>query len=166
MRDRWAPVRVRSNDSMGTSPSLRRNERRHPPPNPDAQAAGWIDPDLARGVPDRDSDEQPIPRMTPSNGGPGGEQRRRVIYPMGISRARLEQVIRELGVPALVGHDENEADTVLVLKSVYRKQPDRVDEVQSMGKPVYVLRTGTTERLREVIADLFGARITPGHPLP
>ncbi len=161
MRDRWAPVRVRGNEGMRTSPSMRRDDRQNGTVNGNGTTAGWNDTDLAGGLPELDSDDFSAQRLLPPTSPPTVEQRRRVIYPMGISRARLEQVIRELGVPALVGHDENEADTVLVLKSVYRKQPDRVDAVQGMGKPVYVLRTGTIERLREVIAELFGARISP-----
>ena len=37
---------------------------------------------------------------------------------MGISRARLEQVIRELGVAATVGYDEHDADAVFVLNAL------------------------------------------------
>lgn len=85
-------------------------------------------------------------------------QRKRVIYPLGISRARLEQVIFELNVQAIVGVDEQSSDTILVLKSLYRKQPDRVEHAHASGKAVYILRTGTVDRLRDVIADLFGVR--------
>ena len=121
-------------------------------------SAPWIDPDLAGGLPKELELLTGAARITPvdaprTEAGP----RRRVIYPMGISRARMEQVIRELGIPALVGYDERDADAILVLKSVYRKQPDRVDAAQAVGKPVYILRTGTIDRLREAMADLFGA---------
>jgi stage III sporulation protein SpoIIIAA len=120
----------------------------------------WYDRDLAGGLPESipgvdESDAAPFAGPLPvDQQGP----RRRVIYPMGINRSRLEQAIHELGIPALVGYDEHEADAVLVLKSVYRKQPDRVESIQARGKPVYILRTGTLDRLREAMADLFGAR--------
>ena len=157
LRDRWTPQRVRGETTRAT-PVTRREERRADAvaPATSSPAAVWYDQDLARGLPDLDENGA---RLAPPTA-PSAEQRRRTIYPMGISRARLEQVIQELGVPAAVGYDETSADTVLVLKSVYRKQPDRVEAVQSQGKPVYVLRTGTADRLREVIADLFGARPT------
>jgi len=117
----------------------------------------WYDQDLAGGLPDFENGDTPIAPLFAGkppvvDGGP----RKRTIYPMGISRTRLEQAIQELGVPAIVGYDEKDADAVLVLKSVYRKQPDRVEAVQAKGKPVYILRTGTLDRLREAMADLFG----------
>ncbi len=162
LRDRWTPQRMRSSEAARPTAPAPRDSRRpdNAPPMSPTPAAVWYDQDLARGLPDLDEDGDGA-RLAPPTA-PSAEQRRRVIYPMGISRARLEQVIQELGVPATVGYEETGADTILVLKSVYRKQPDRVEAVQARGKPVYILRTGTAERLREVIADLFGARPTNG----
>jgi hypothetical protein len=164
LRDRWAPQRVRGDNGNGTSrPSstVRHEERTADTiaPANASPAAEWFDQDLARGLPDLDDDQSA--RLAPPTSS-SLEQRRRVIYPMGISRSRLEQVIQELGVPATVGYDENTADAILVLKSIYRKQPDRVEILQAQGKPVYSLRTGTVDRLREAIANLFGARPTNG----
>jgi stage III sporulation protein SpoIIIAA len=91
--------------------------------------------------------------------------RKRRIYPFGVSRVRLDQVIRELGLPAVVSRDERDADALLVLKSMYRKQPDRVDAAQSAGMPVYVLRSGGLERLRETLSEMFHIeRRVPGAP--
>ena len=81
--------------------------------------------------------------------------RKRRIYPLGVSRARLEQVIRELNVPAVVSRDERDADALLTIKSMYRKQPDRVDAAQASGLPVFVLRSGGMDRLRETLAEMF-----------
>ncbi len=150
-RERWAPVRIR--------------EETRPPPTgrrelPKTPTNGWLDGDLAAALPPMEVPPiVPESTATTSNGA-----RRRSIYPMGISRARLDQVIHELGVPATVSHDAEVADAIFVLKSVYRKQPDRVDLAQAQGKPVYILRTGTIDRLREVLADLFGARATLTQP--
>ena len=55
----------------------------------------------------------------------------------------------------MVSRDERDADALLVLKSVYRKQPDRVDAAQASGMPVYVLRSGGLERLRETLSEMF-----------
>ena len=52
---------------------------------------------------------------------------------------------------------------MLVLKSLYRKQVDRIDAYQSAGMPIYVLRSASVERLREALVDLFRAdRMLPG----
>jgi hypothetical protein len=64
-------------------------------------------------------------------------------------------VIRELGLPAVVSRDERDADALLVLKSMYRKQPDRVDAAQAAGMPVYILRSNGLERLRETLGEMF-----------
>ncbi len=104
-------------------------------------------------APDEDSI---VTRFAPINLPPGTA--RRSIYPLGINRSRLEQVVHELGVPVTISHDEEEADIIFVLESIYRKQPDRIDRLMAAGKPVYRLRTGTAERLRGYLADLFGAQ--------
>jgi stage III sporulation protein SpoIIIAA len=133
--------------------SNRRREAR------DDDGAGWLDPELALGRPLADT------RGAPGNANVGGESgnvRVRRIFPLGVNRGRLEQAIREMGVPALLVKGEEEADAVFVLKNMYRKQPDRVDAAQAAHVPVYMIRSDSMDRLREALSDLFqvGARIT------
>jgi stage III sporulation protein SpoIIIAA len=125
----------------------------------DVSTAGWLDPELARGAALREQDEAAERRITPGEVDVDGRPilRHRRIYPMGVNRNHLEQAVRELGVPATITRDELEADAVLVLKNVYRKQVDRVDAFQSAGLPVYVLRSAGVDRLREALSDLFRA---------
>jgi hypothetical protein len=110
--------------------------------------SGWLDPELARSV-GLSADRRP--QETNADGSP----RKRRIYPLGVSRARLEQVIRELNIPAVVSKDERDADVLVTLKNMYRKQPDRVDAAQASGRPVWVLRSGGMDRLRETLAEMF-----------
>jgi hypothetical protein len=84
---------------------------------------------------------------------------------MGINRNHLEQAIRELGLPAIISRDERDADAVLVLKTLYRRQGDRLSAFQQLGIPVYVLRSAGVDRLREALADLYRADIERG-PAP
>ncbi|HEU5348361.1 MAG TPA: hypothetical protein VFU63_07090, partial [Ktedonobacterales bacterium] len=117
--------------------------------------AGWLDPELARSaalfqedangtpVPESDSDQEP------------GVFRKRRIYPFGVSRVRLEQAIREMRLPAVISRSEQDADALLVLKNMYRKQPDRIDAAQQAGIPVYLLRSAGLDRIREALYDLF-----------
>ncbi|HEX8732533.1 MAG TPA: hypothetical protein VF725_10805, partial [Ktedonobacterales bacterium] len=112
----------------------------------------WLDQELARGA-------EVVAEREAALGEEGFRKRR--IYPYGVSRARLDQVIRELGLPAVVSRDERDADALLVLKSVYRKQPDRVDAAQASGMPVYILRSGGLERLRETLSDMFHVARSP-----
>ena len=128
-----------------------------------AGAGRWLDADLARAAAVRDfaSDEpasaavETAEPLLPQ----GVLFRKRFIYSMGINRNHLEQAIRELGLPAIITKEEGEADAVLVLKSLYRKQTDRVEALQRHGVPVYVLRSAGIERLREALADLYRADI-------
>ena len=60
-----------------------------------------------------------------------------------------------LGLPVVISRDERDADAMLVLKSLYRTQPERVETAQRAGVPVYVLRGSSIERLREALAEMF-----------
>ena len=79
----------------------------------------------------------------------------RRVYPVGINRTRLEQAIRDLGLPVIISRDVREADAVLVLKSLYRTQPERIDAARAAGLPVYVLRGSGIERLHEALTDMY-----------
>ncbi len=119
----------------------------------------WLDPELARSAGFIERDQAPreesgsAASTTPTT--PQAVFRKRRVYAMGINRAHLEQAIRELGLPAVISHDERDADAVLVLKSLYRRQPDRVDAAHAAGLPVYVLRGTSVDRLREALADMY-----------
>jgi hypothetical protein len=125
----------------------------------DEDGAGWLDPELALGRPLADTRGSSGPA---SAGGEQGNVRTRRIFPLGVNRGRLEQAIREMGVPATLVKAEEEADAVFVLKNMYRKQPDRVDAAQAARVPVYMIRSDSMDRLREALSDLFqlGARIS------
>jgi hypothetical protein len=114
--------------------------------------AGWLDPELARSAALVQDEPGGVAAATPE---PGVFRKRR-IYPFGVSRVRLEQAIREMGLPAVISRSEQEADAILVLKNMYRKQPDRIDAAQQAGVPVYMLRSAGLDRIREALLDLFG----------
>jgi stage III sporulation protein SpoIIIAA len=125
----------------------------------DENGAGWLDPELALGRSLVD------PRGASAVASTDSEQvavRKRRIFPLGVNRGRLDQAIREMGVPATIVKAEEEADAVFVLKNMYRKQPDRVDAAQAAHVPVFMIRSDSMDRLREALADLFqlGERLT------
>ena len=78
------------------------------------------------------------------------------LYPFGISRNRLEQAIGALGVAATITRDLREADIVLTLKNYYRRRPQQLQEAESLGKPVYVMRSNTGTQMESVLAGIFG----------
>ena len=128
----------------------------------DARVRAWLDADLARGAPPDDAEDDDG-SLTPAAAtaapasaqaaGPGFRKRR--VFAMGINRNHLDQAIHELGLPAVISREEREADAVLVLKSLYRKQPDRVEDFEARGVPVFVLRSAGVDRIREALAELY-----------
>ena len=124
----------------------------------------WLDPELAIGAAHIASEEPGSDDQSTRGSSP--IFRKRHIYPMGINRSRLEQAIRELGLPVVISRDERDADAMLVLKSLYRTQPDRVDAAGRAGIPVYVLRGSSIERLREALAEMFRGDIEQARQLP
>jgi stage III sporulation protein SpoIIIAA len=127
---------------------------------PDGSDGRWLDPELALGASLLNEGREAAAGAEDGN---SSTFRKRRIYPVGVNRNHLEQAIRELGLPAVISRDERDADAMLVLKSMYRKQPDRVDAAQSAGLPVYVLRSASVERLREALTDLFRPDLESGN---
>jgi hypothetical protein len=126
-----------------------------------------LDPELALGAALLES-EKSSATLEGQETRRGGESvfRKRHIYPMGINRTRLEQAIRELGLPVIISRDERDADALLVLKSLYRMQPERVEMAQRAGVPVYVLRGSSIERLREALAEMFRSDLEQAREAP
>jgi hypothetical protein len=115
----------------------------------------FLDPELALSASLlQERDEEPDGADAADGEAVTGRKRR--IFPLGVNRNRLDQAIRQLGVPAEISRDESAAEAIFVLKNMYRKQPDRVDAAQSARVPVYMLRNDSLERLREALAAMFG----------
>jgi len=112
----------------------------------------WLDPELALSAPLLEERER-----VAATGETGGRKRR--IFPLGVNRSRLDQAIRQLGVPAEISRTGGDADAVFVLKNMARKQPDRVEAAEAAHLPVYTLRNDSLERLREALVDLFAGRM-------
>jgi stage III sporulation protein SpoIIIAA len=82
------------------------------------------------------------------------------VYPFGISRARLEQAIRQMAVPAIISRDQDDADVIITLKNYYRNQPERLRAAENERKPIYILKNNTVEQMIECLAHLFDIDLT------
>jgi len=78
---------------------------------------------------------------------PDGPFRR--IYPFGISRRRLEQAIRETGARVAIAEELSDADTVLTLRSYFRRKPQALRDAEARGIPLYVLKTNTVVQMEQ-----------------
>jgi stage III sporulation protein SpoIIIAA len=87
---------------------------------------------------------------------PGRGIRRKLrILPYAVSSPRLERTIRDLRVPATVVDRIGDADCVLTLKSQERRLPRALRAAEDQGKPIHVLRNGTTGQIESFLRGLF-----------
>lgn len=99
-------------------------------------------------LPRRVSRESRIAPSSPSPGlAPAGKPVR--IYPYGLNRARLEQIVRALQLPVTVTLEPRNADVVLTLKTYYRRRPQALRDAEAASTPIYVLRNSSLGQLQE-----------------
>jgi hypothetical protein len=124
-------------------------------------AGSWLDPELAQSMPLLIEQREATAAENAAQA-PAGESRirRRRIFPLGVNRHRLEAAIRELGVPAEVTDDEQDADVIFVLRGMRRKYPDRIEAAEASGR-AHELRSDSMDRLREALVGLLAV----GRPL-
>src|SRR5215213_5143441 len=120
-------------------------------------------PGFGRGANSHDLGEiGPGPEPRPAPPTDRGERRTEAvrIYPYGVNRSRLEQLVR--GLPALLTYDVDDADVVLTMKNYYRRKPQALRDAESAGKPIYVLRSGSAGQLDEAVSRIVHRdRTTP-----
>jgi hypothetical protein len=80
------------------------------------------------------------------------------IYPFGVSRERLEQSARQLRVPVEISGEPDQADAVIALKTLYRRQPERLRGAASERKPIYVLRANSISQMQQALTRIFDLR--------
>jgi len=83
------------------------------------------------------------------------------LFGFGVSRKRLEQAVRELGVPVNVARELDEADAVVTLRNYYRRKPSALRDAESGGIPIYVLKTNTILQMENLLASLFDLQADP-----
>ncbi|MEX0710020.1 MAG: R3H domain-containing nucleic acid-binding protein [Chloroflexota bacterium] len=83
------------------------------------------------------------------------------LFGFGVSRKRLEQAVRELGVPVNVARELDEADAVVTLRNYYRRKLAALRDAESGGIPIYVLKTNTILQMENLLASLFDLQTDP-----
>ncbi|MCX7623862.1 MAG: R3H domain-containing nucleic acid-binding protein [Thermomicrobium sp.] len=107
-------------------------------------------------VPERAVTLAPEAATTPAPVEPARRTMR--LFPFGVSRNRLEQVIRQLMLPVELVRTPREADAVVTLKNYFRKRPQVLREAEQRGVPVYVLRSNTAQQMANLFRSLFPER--------
>ena len=83
------------------------------------------------------------------------------VFPYGVSRKRLEQAVRELGVPVTVSRELDEADAVITLRTYYRRKPPALRDAEAGGTPLFVLKTNTLLQMESMLANLYELEANP-----
>jgi stage III sporulation protein SpoIIIAA len=109
---------------------------------------------------DRESLDRPIGAGRPTDDR-ARSHRAMSVFAFGVSRKRLEQAVRELGVPVTVARELDEADAVVTLRNYYKRKPAALRDAESNGVPIYVLKTNTTLQMENMLASLFDLEADP-----
>ncbi|HUG44710.1 MAG TPA: AAA family ATPase, partial [Acidobacteriota bacterium] len=80
------------------------------------------------------------------------------IYPIGVSKTRLERAIRELGVTARLADQPVNADVILSLKPQRKRQPKRLQEALDKGVEFYTVKSNTMGQIKTFLQTLFGVQ--------
>jgi stage III sporulation protein SpoIIIAA len=83
------------------------------------------------------------------------------MLPIGISRKRLEQAVRELQLPVIVARDVDEADVVMTLKNEYKQKTPMLREAEERAMPIYVLKSNTILQMQASLTSIFSLEIDP-----
>ncbi|MFN2461163.1 MAG: R3H domain-containing nucleic acid-binding protein [Candidatus Velthaea sp.] len=92
--------------------------------------------------------------------GPGGgvveeQDAPMLIFPYGVSRNKIERAIHNLRVNASIARKWDEADIVLTLKTLERKESERLKQIAVENVPIYSIKTNTTTQIQNAIKDVF-----------
>ncbi|MEJ2077162.1 MAG: R3H domain-containing nucleic acid-binding protein [Acidobacteriota bacterium] len=90
---------------------------------------------------------------------PRGRLRRPVrIYPIGISRTRLDKAIRDLHSPVKLADQPVNADVVLSLKAQRKREPKKLKQALDQGVEFYVIKSNTLAQIKDFLSDHFPSR--------
>jgi hypothetical protein len=91
-----------------------------------------------------------LPEKTTAEGTPSVIR----ILPYGVNKDKLRQAARVAKAPVEVVGDIGSADLLLTTKNFYRRRTQALNEAESMGKPVYVLRKNTAAQIHQFLRAL------------
>ncbi|MDQ6932214.1 MAG: AAA family ATPase [Candidatus Eremiobacteraeota bacterium] len=77
------------------------------------------------------------------------------IFPYGVSRNKIERAIHNLRVNAAIARNWDEADVVLTLKTLERKESAKLKQIAAENVPIYSIKTNTTTQIQICLKDVF-----------
>ncbi|MGV8049374.1 MAG: R3H domain-containing nucleic acid-binding protein [Anaerolineaceae bacterium] len=79
----------------------------------------------------------------------------RNLYAFGVARNRLLQVIKNMGVPARLVRNLEEADTFVTQRRYFRERLQPIVEAEEHGIPIFVIKSNSAEQIEQFLSDLF-----------
>ncbi len=115
---------------------------------------------------DDDLDKLPLGAEEGPDGGtllvPGGSPLPTLrVLPLGISRKRLEQSVRDLQLPVVIARDIDEADVVMTLRNEYKQKTPQLRDAEDKAMPIYVLKSNTIPQMQSSLTSIFSLEIDP-----
>ncbi|GAC1307036.1 MAG: AAA family ATPase [Vulcanimicrobiaceae bacterium] len=86
---------------------------------------------------------------------PDARDARVLLFPYGVSRNKIERAIANLGVNASIARKWDDADVVLTLKALERKESDKLKSIATENVPIYSIKTNTTAQVMNALKDIF-----------
>ena len=83
------------------------------------------------------------------------------VLPHGNSRKRLEQAVRDLGLPVVIAREVDEADVVMTLRNEYKQKTPLLREAEERALPIYVLKSNTVPQMQTSLTSIFSLEIDP-----
>lgn len=78
------------------------------------------------------------------------------LYPYGIGRHQIEQVIEMLSLPVKLTRDVDSADVILALKAHARKHANLRHRVDDRQVPIYTMRASTIPQITRTLRQILG----------
>jgi hypothetical protein len=78
-----------------------------------------------------------------------------LIFPYGVSRNKIERAVHNLHVNAAIARNWDDADVVLTLKTLERKEQPKLKQIASENIPIYSIKTNTTTQIQSCLKDVF-----------
>lgn len=107
----------------------------------------------------QEADTESMPQLTDAydhHENEGDDRERPLsIFPYGVSRNKIERAIHNLRVNASIARTWDDADVVLTLKTLERKQQPKLRQIASDSVPIYSIKTNTTTQIQTALRDAF-----------
>lgn len=76
----------------------------------------------------------------------------------GVNRGKLQEVIKEKGIDIEFTSDLSQCDLLLTTKNYYRRKPQKVRDAETLGIPIYAVKSNNLPQLKQFVDDLLMPR--------